>query len=276
MANTDNPNGFTFVRSLVGHGELEDFTLDTNQTISKGDALEFDPIQGRVQLATSSSESIHAIAAEAETTTSSTATIKAYPALPWYIFEIQTSGTFAAADIGNLFDIEGSTGVMEVNEDSCKYGVVQILGYNPNDSVGANTRVYVKIAKSSYAGGVYGSIPDGANVQAISTNTTLDAADSGYWNVITASTDVTVTLPATAVGIVYNFIFGLPAGSIKTSLSPQAGDKIMGIGNAGTDGMDMILTKATARTGDKWTLIADGSAGWYVVEAVGTFSFQTS
>jgi hypothetical protein len=149
MANTDGPKGFKFIKSLAGEATIRTETLDTSQTIAKGDALI--SASGVLQIAVTSSAQLYGIAAEAVTTdTVNTASIKFYPAIRDYVFEGQTSGTFADTIIGTACDIEGATGAMEVNENATTYDVIQIIGRNPNSPAGTNAKVRFIILRSSY------------------------------------------------------------------------------------------------------------------------------
>jgi hypothetical protein len=148
MANTDNPNGFKWIKNLTASDELITVTLATTQTIAKGDALQLS--SGQAIIATSGAGQIFAVAAEAETTTTATADILVYPAYPWYEFEGQCSGTYAASIRHSAVDIEGTTGIMEVDENATTEKVFQVTGHNPNSEIGANTRVTGVFIRSSY------------------------------------------------------------------------------------------------------------------------------
>jgi hypothetical protein len=150
MANTDNANGFTWVKNLAGGGvpELIPVTQATTQTITKGDALELS--SGQAIVGTSSSGTILGVAAQSQTTTTATATLLIYPATPWNVFEAQTSGTYAASIRHSAVDIEGATGVMEVNENGTTEKVFQVIGENPNTEIGANSRVWGVFVRSSF------------------------------------------------------------------------------------------------------------------------------
>jgi len=151
MANRNNPFGFKWVKSLTGNQtpELVPVTQAINQTIAKGDAVILSSAQAVIGLATS--ERILGIAAESVTTGgTATATLMIYPATPWNVFEAQCEGTYAASSRHNAVDIVGATGVMEVNEDAVVEKVFQIIGENPNDSIGANTRVWGVFVRSEF------------------------------------------------------------------------------------------------------------------------------
>ena len=151
MANVDNANGFTFIKAIGGRGELWKGTLEISNTIAKGDALIVSNTAGQVEIAVDTSPQIIGIAAEDKVTgAGATAEILYYPALPNYVFEGQCSGTFAATMINTAVDIEGATGVMEVNEDATTEDVIQIIGVDPNTEIGANSRVQFLILRSGF------------------------------------------------------------------------------------------------------------------------------
>lgn len=276
MANTDNPNGFRFAKALAGYLQVKTHTLESGQTVADGDALVLDRTSGKLNIWSSSFDEIYGFAAEACDASTADTDCKYIPALPWYVFEGQCSGTYDATMQGIECDIEGTTGIMEVNEDAHKQRLIKIIEPISTTEVGANSRVLFVVVRSSYSANPYDmDLPADVNTQDISTDTTFDAADSGYWNLVTASTDVVITLPATAVGAVYNVVNAVAPGAIKTSISPESNDKIMGVGNAGTDNKDVINTKATAKPGDMISLVADGSSGYYVSKMTGTWAFET-
>lgn len=150
MANNDNPNGFTCLDAISGEPTIKPGTLATSQTITKGDALI--KSSGQLQIALSNSGLIEGVAAETKTTTTATATLLYYPADHNNRFEAQCSGTFAESLIGSVVDIEGGTGVMEVNENATTEQVFQIQGWvkDGTNVVGANTRVFGDFVRSSY------------------------------------------------------------------------------------------------------------------------------
>ena len=112
------------------------------------------------------------------------------------------------------------------------------------------------------------------NSATISTDTTLGATSVG--KMLTVAIDsLTITLPATVKGYVYNIMnLGADAANI-VKVSPNSVDKIMGPDIAGADNKDIINTKATAKTGDMIQLIGEGSAGWYVTKVTGIWAAET-
>lgn len=112
--------------------------------------------------------------------------------------------------------------------------------------------------------------------------TTLTADDSGKTILMPAIDNTVISLPATEAGVWYQFIYtGADAGA-KISISPVADDAIHGtitlaatvVELGGVDNKDLILTKATATTGNSVKLVADGSAGWYVVNSTGIWASE--
>jgi hypothetical protein len=101
---------------------------------------------------------------------------------------------------------------------------------------------------------------------------TIDAADSGKAIVCVSTSDIVVTLHATAVGDNITIINGAQDGDHLTSASPQSGDKIEGSDFTGTDNGDATNTKATSKAGDYVTLVANGAAGWHVTGIRGVWA----
>jgi len=100
---------------------------------------------------------------------------------------------------------------------------------------------------------------------------TLDAGDSGVVQNVTAS--ATITLPATAVNLVYtirNGGTGETDGAVTVNVSPAAADQIVGNGFTAADNKDAINT--LGRAGDEITLIGNGSGGWNVASVTGTWT----
>lgn len=102
-----------------------------------------------------------------------------------------------------------------------------------------------------------------AQVETVTGAKTLDAADSGVVQNVTAT--ATVTLPATAVG--YSFIIRVGAPDITVSVSPAAADQIIGNGFTAADNKDLVLTNQ--EVGAFVRLFGDGASGYYVAEVSG-------
>ena len=149
MANTDNPNGFMCVKSDFGPIKIEEGLVATGQTITKGDALIIS--SGLIQIAVAASGAIYGVAAESVTSAAAGSNIKFIPALPWYVFEGQCSGSFAATHRGGTADIEGTTGIMEVNEDASVEDVLVMVREHPDATVGsASAQIYFRWIRSAY------------------------------------------------------------------------------------------------------------------------------
>lgn len=154
MANVDNPNGFQYEGSKVGTGAapLLKVLVKSAVDLAEGDAVIM-LTTGLVTIAASTSGQIYGVAAE-PLTALATAQSKTliYPAARTAIFSGQCSGTGAQTDVGEMVDIEGTTGVMELNEDANIEAVAMIIGLKPGSAFGANARFLFTWVKSSYEG----------------------------------------------------------------------------------------------------------------------------
>jgi hypothetical protein len=152
MANTDNPNGFRFFKSLAGHVEMERGYLASSQTIAVGDAIIAS--SGRLAIALSNSGAVLGVAASACTSSTQDDEMLFYPAVPWIVFEGQCSGTYARTIDYTDVDIEGTTGIMEINENATTEQVAKVLGVAGvlySSEIGANTRVKFVWMRSQFA-----------------------------------------------------------------------------------------------------------------------------
>lgn len=115
--------------------------------------------------------------------------------------------------------------------------------------------------------------PQGVTAEVISTavNYTLDRDDSGKVVIVTAA-DKVVTLPSTEEGLVYTIVTGAVSSTTGLSVSPAAADQIIGLGITAADNKDLVNTQATERVGDSVTLVGNGSTGWLVINASGTWA----
>jgi len=123
-------------------------------------------------------------------------------------------------------------------------------------------------------------------ISTLADGTTLTAAQSGG-TILQSTNGATLTLPATVAGLEYTFIFIGTAGH-TFNISPNANDKIGGSivdvadGNivtasnsgAGTDNKDLQLDSGS-QVGDRVTLVADGSLGWFIKDGVGSWVFES-
>lgn len=154
MVNNNNPNGFLFRKN--GQGGTTPLILTgivaTGQTIAEGDAIIL--ASGLIQIALATSPTIYGFAAESVASSAAGATMKFIPAAPGYIFSGQGSGTPTQAMLGTAVDIEGTTGVMEINENAVVEKVIQLVGVDPGveNSLGLNARMLFTVARSQYTG----------------------------------------------------------------------------------------------------------------------------
>jgi hypothetical protein len=142
MANVDNPNGFYAVQCLWGSIPIEDGYLGSNVGVKAGDAISV-ATTGYLSLATSASTYIMGVATETITAVAATPQkVKYVPAMPGVIFEGQCSGTSTRTNSYQACDIEGTTGIMEIDENAASTGVVLPLELIPRtgNAVGANAR----------------------------------------------------------------------------------------------------------------------------------------
>ena len=156
MANRDNPKGFKWVRSLLGNDTspiVKEAPVGASTTIAEGDTIILS--SGLATIGLSNSAQIYGVAIEAVATgAGETDTIKFIPALPWYVFRGQCNGTYAITVNGTNVDIEGATGVQEINEDATTEKVVCVLELSdlPNNAVGANAEVDFVFTRSQFLG----------------------------------------------------------------------------------------------------------------------------
>tara|TARA_Y100000310_G_scaffold40670_1_gene38141 strand:- start:8180 stop:8938 length:759 start_codon:yes stop_codon:yes gene_type:complete len=101
---------------------------------------------------------------------------------------------------------------------------------------------------------------------------TADVNDSGKALVCTSTTDIVVTLQATAVGDTLIVVNGAQDGDHLVSISPNASDGIAGWDFTASDDGDATNTKATSKAGDYLEIVANGAAGWQVVSGRGVWA----
>ena len=148
MANTDNPHGFNVAYTLNGAPPcIKKYTV-SSQTITKGDAVIH--AAGLAAIALAASPALLGVATHSVASTDTELLVAVGDTNT--VFEGQCSGSSAVALQGTAVDIEGTTGIMEVNEDATTEKVIQIIGLHPNDAIGANGRVYFQIVRSTFNG----------------------------------------------------------------------------------------------------------------------------
>lgn len=146
MANTDNPNGFVALRVEGNAGPIPVWTrtMASNAGCKVGDALTL-ATTGLLSIALAASTNIAGVATKTITAVAATRQdVDFVPALPNIVFAGQCSGNFAVTDVGEQVDLEGATGVMEVNEDASSTDVIVVQGlakYPLNNAYGTNARI---------------------------------------------------------------------------------------------------------------------------------------
>jgi hypothetical protein len=152
MANKDYPNGFKAIAPAGTTVPMYPYYTKSNLTLNPGDAVIL-LSTGVVDIALAASTTIlgvcqSKVAAEAGVQKQ----VNVIPALPSIVFSGQCSGTYSPVNAGESVDIEGATGVMEVDENAQSTGVVRIVGLEGgiDNAVGANARVLFTWAKSQW------------------------------------------------------------------------------------------------------------------------------
>ena len=152
MANVDNPNGFRAIAPAGTTLPMYEYTTGSNVGLLPGDAV-YLLTTGLLALGTATAAAILGVCQSivtAETGVQKKALV--IPAYKDIVFSGQCSGTFAQTDIGEAVDIEGTSGIMEINENATSLAVAQIVGIEGgiDNAVGANTRVLFTWAKSQW------------------------------------------------------------------------------------------------------------------------------
>ena len=152
MAYTDNPNGFFCIGTLASKElpPIRRVKLDESQTINAGDLLIVSG--GYAQIATSSSGQLAFLAMEDKTSAAGEYPwIQVIYLMPDVLIVGQCSGTPAQTDLFAECDIEGTTGIMEINEDASTEGVLLPTQlYDPDEGFGANARLVCLVLRSPW------------------------------------------------------------------------------------------------------------------------------
>ena len=154
MANLDLPNGFTAVMKGGDAPPIYTAYTKSNISLSPGDALIM-LSGGTLDIAIASSTAIWGVCQSKITAVAATKQKCLYiPASPDIIFEGQCSGTFTPVNVGESVDIEGTTGIMEINENAQVTGVARLIGLagGVKNADGANARVWFTWCKSQWTG----------------------------------------------------------------------------------------------------------------------------
>lgn len=154
MANIDNPHGFIAETALgtVGNIPIWGAKLLSNTIIEPGDALSG---QSGYACLTNviTTDSILGVSLSAQATSVTTnQDILFHPALDFVVFSGQCSGTPTQALVWTNCDIEGTTGIMEINENASTYSPVRLIGLKPGSSMGLNAEMLFVWNKSAFTG----------------------------------------------------------------------------------------------------------------------------
>lgn len=171
-----------------------------------------------------------------------------------------------AKDLFKVGGTGGTVGSLRIRENS---GNIEMIATGTVTMTSAMTFTGV----SNMSGGY--KTPGVALVDSVGETLTLTAADSGKAIVVSAASAV-VSLPSTASGLVYTFVFNkvVSAGS-TIQISPTSVDKFIGAGLTPADNKDLKIITGNA-TGDFVKIVGDGSLGWYVAEyRMGGFELES-
>lgn len=143
MANIDRPCGFRAVVNLGGGAiPMYPAKVKIGTSLRPGDAI-IKLSGGTVDIATASSAKIYGVNQSEVVGGAALVNCLYVPATPSILFEGQTSGTYTPVNEGETCDIEGTTGIMEINEDAQSVNVVRLfkLADEIDNAAGANARV---------------------------------------------------------------------------------------------------------------------------------------
>ena len=199
-----------------------------------------------------------------------------------------------------LFKTDASTGRVGINgvgSPDCELhvdGDIKVAYDGSNDAtLSVNSSGYLTVTPSGGFASIAGQFGHRKYIKSTMSNgNTLGTSESGA--VVMQSTvsetpsDVIINLPATAAGVVYTFVY-VGSASRGFQISPNSSDKIMGSvlnaaggittasnGGGGTDNKDLILGAANnSTTGNRVTLIGDGSEGWVILDGYGDWTFES-
>ena len=155
MANLDRPSGFKAVSGAGGSAAIPMYPAKVRIGVSlqPGDAIIM-LSNGTVDIALAASTQILGVCQSVVTGGAALVDCLYVPARADIVFEGQCSGTYTPVNAGESVDIEGATGVMEINENAQITGVARIikLADGIDNADGANARVLFNWTKSQWTG----------------------------------------------------------------------------------------------------------------------------
>ena len=140
MANPDVPNGF---RPVGKEPKIGYYPIAASQTYVYGDMLVRSA--GQVTRATAASAILLGAAADAQTTPAANTMIPVYDD-PNQEYIGQCSGTVQDSELPKTCDIEGTSGIMEIDENAVATNVIRIERRHPDSENNvANAKVFFRI-----------------------------------------------------------------------------------------------------------------------------------
>lgn len=140
---TDFPKSFRLWGKSYG---CNPYSAKAGLTCKPGDLLYRDT-NGQIDILTSTDEECIGMSRDTHSSASANTDVFIYDD-PKQLFYGQCSGTPGAVVSGDFVDIEGTTGIQEINEDSTTYGVLELIDYKPGEtSEAANSQLIFRIAK---------------------------------------------------------------------------------------------------------------------------------
>jgi len=275
MANPDRPRGF-WIADARQNPTANEYQTAAAQTIAVGDAVLLDG-SGQVTIALATSGTLLGVASTSVSASSAGDAINIYDN-PETEFAVQCSGSFALTDLGVECDLEGTTGVMECNENASTYSVLRIVGYDPATAVGANAVVYVRIAKAQ-TGEADGEFAKLSVAGAATVGTTLGVTGTATVGTLTDGTMTVTGGDLSAVGAVgcgsvtaTGAVEGLSVTDGRATITGGAASALTTVGcgsvtaTGAVEGLSVTDGTMTATGGD---LSAVGSVGCDSVTAIG-------
>jgi len=143
MANTDKPNGFRPVDEIY---QPRKWPVAGSEAIAVGDIVALDAA-GRVALVTTATTEVMGVAATPVLVTAAAGDDIFVYDNPLQHFEGQCSGSGALADpythvtLASCFDMEGTTGIMEIDEDDHATDLIKVIGVGTDPGTGEESAV---------------------------------------------------------------------------------------------------------------------------------------
>jgi hypothetical protein len=156
----DNPRGFSAKTNLAGGMAMPmwEGLLLSNQGIANGDIL-FASAGYLRGSATTDKLPVGVAVTTNATSVTTNPKILFYPAIDSIVFTGQCSGTPTQATIWTVVDYEGASGasagvatrsIQEINEDATTNKQLNIIGLDPQSSMGANVELLFIFARSKF------------------------------------------------------------------------------------------------------------------------------